>query len=42
MKKNFINIVYLTNLALAGVITGIFNFIVGYFLNRYNNKNDKN
>jgi hypothetical protein len=41
MKKNFINIVSFTSLALAGIISGLFSFITTNFLNKFFN-NDKN
>jgi hypothetical protein len=41
MKKNFINIVSFTSLALAGVVSGFFSFITNHILNKYI-KNDKN
>lgn len=35
MKKNIINLVSLTSLALAGMISGFFSFITNYFLSKY-------
>jgi hypothetical protein len=35
MKKNIINLVSLTSLAIAGIVSGFFSFITNYFLNKY-------